>query len=109
MYQRRCARYPVHFRSTLSTPEIPEGTGTAIDLSIRGCRVQSFIPVLVGIRMKLSIDVPEPMTTIDVEQAVVRWVSGQEFGIEFASISPEQFERLTKIIQQLPSVPDRGL
>jgi len=59
--------------------------------------------------MKLSIDVPEPMTTIDVEQAVVRWVSGQEFGIEFASISPEQFERLTKIIQQLPSVPDRGL
>jgi len=58
--------------------------------------------------MKLSIDVPEPLTTIEVEQAIVRWVSSQEFGIEFASISPEQFERLTKIIQQLPSVPDRG-
>jgi hypothetical protein len=58
--------------------------------------------------MKLSIDVPKPMATIEVEQAVVRWVSGQEFGIEFASISPEQFERLTKIIQQLPPVPDRG-
>lgn len=108
MYQRRCARYHVHFRSTLSTPEIPEGTGTAVDLSIRGCRVQSFIPALAGIRMKLSIDVPEPMASIEVEQAVVRWVSGQEFGLEFASISPEQFERLTKIIQQLPSVPDRG-
>jgi hypothetical protein len=108
MYQRRCARFPVHFQSTLSTPEIPEGTGTAVDLSIRGCRVQSFIPVLVGIRMRLSIDVPESKVVIEVEQAVVRWVSGQEFGLEFASISPEQFERLTKIIQQLPTVSDRG-
>ena len=105
MYQRRCTRYPVHFRSTLS---IPEETGTAMGLSIRGSRVQSFIPVLVAIGMKLSIEVPKPMATIQVEQAVVRWGSDQEFGIEFASISREQFERLTKIIQQLPPVPDRG-
>ncbi len=108
MYQRRYARYAVHFRSALSTPEIPEGTGTAVDLSIRGCRVQSFIPVISGIRMKLSIDVPEPKTVIEIDQAVVRWVTGQEFGLEFASIAPEQFERLTKIIQQLPSAPSRS-
>jgi hypothetical protein len=108
MYQRRCARYAVHFRSTLSTPQIPESKGTAVDLSIRGCRVQSFVPVLTGIRMKLTIDVPDPKTTIEVDQAVVRWVAGQEFGVEFSSITPEQFERLTKVIQQLPSVPNRG-
>ncbi|MBI3357610.1 MAG: PilZ domain-containing protein [Nitrospirae bacterium] len=108
MYQRRCARYPVHFRSALSAPEIPEGTGTATDLSIRGCRVQSFIPVIVGLRIKLSIDIPEPKTVIEVDQAVVRWVAGQEFGLEFASISSEQFERLTKTIQQLPPLPTRS-
>ena len=108
MYQRRCARYPVHFQSTLSTPHIPEGSGTAMDLSIRGCRVQSLIPVIPNIRMKLSIDVPEPKAVIEIEQAVVRWVTGQEFGLEFASIAPEQFEQLTKTIQQLPSAPNRG-
>ena len=108
MYQRRCARYAVHFRSALSTPEIPEGTGTAVDLSIRGCRVRSFIPVITGIRMKRSIDVPEPKAVIEVDQAVVRWVAGQEFGLEFASISPEQFKRLTKTIQQLPPLPTRS-
>jgi len=108
MYQRRCARYPVHFQSTLSTPQIPEGTGMAVDLSIRGCRVQSFIPVVPNIRMKLSIDVSEPKAVIEIEQAVVRWVTGQEFGLEFASIAPEQFEQLTKTIQQLPSSPNRG-
>jgi hypothetical protein len=108
MYQRRCARYSVHFQSTLSTPQIPAGNGTAVDLSIRGCRVQSFIPVIRGIRMKLSIDVQEPKTVIEIDQAVVRWVTGQEFGLEFASITPEQFERLTKVIQQLPSIPNRG-
>lgn len=108
MYQRRCARYPVHFQSTLSVPKIPGGNGTAVDLSIKGCRVHSFIPVLAGIRMKLSIDVPDPKTSIEIDQAVVRWVAGQEFGVEFASITPEQFERLTKVIQQLPSAPNRS-
>lgn len=108
MYQRRCARYSVHFRSTMSTPQIPESSGTALDLSIRGCRVQSFVPVIPGIRMKLSILVPQPESAIEIDQAVVRWVVGQEFGLEFASITPEQFERLTKVIQQLPSIPNRG-
>jgi PilZ domain len=108
MYQRRCARYSVHFQSTLSAPQIPEGNGTALDLSIRGCRVQSFIPVIPGLRMKLSIVISEPDSVIEVDQAVVRWVTGQDFGLEFVSIPPEQFERLTKAIQQLPTVPSRG-
>ena len=107
MYQRRYVRYSVHFRSTLSSPEIPEGSGTAVDLSIRGCRVQSFIPVVPNIRMKLLIDIPEPKTVIEIDQAVVRWVSGQEFGLEFASVAPEQFELLTKAIQQFPPMANR--
>ncbi|MGQ0667572.1 MAG: PilZ domain-containing protein [Nitrospiraceae bacterium] len=108
MYQRRCVRYPVHFRSALSTPQIPDGTGTAVDLSIRGCHIQSFVPVLSGIRIKLSIDIPDQKTVIEIDQAVVRWVRGQEFGLEFATIAPDQFERLTKVIQQFPSVPNRS-
>lgn len=108
MYNRRCARYPVHFQSTLSTSQIPEGNGTAVELSIRGCRVQSFIPVIPGLRMKISIDIRKPDVVLEVDQAVVRWVSGEHFGLEFASITPEQFERLTAVIQQLPSNPNRG-
>ena len=108
MYNRRCARYPVHFQSTLSTAHLPEGNGTAVELSIRGCRVRSFIPVIPGLRMKISIDIRTPDVVIEVDQAVVRWVSGEHFGLEFASITPEQFERLTAVIQQLPAVPNRG-
>ncbi|MEY4529105.1 MAG: hypothetical protein RL768_2824 [Nitrospirota bacterium] len=108
MYNRRCARYPVHFQSTLSTAQLPEGNGTAVELSIRGCRVRSFIPVIPGLRMKISIDIRTPDVVIEVDQAVVRWVSGEHFGLEFASITPEQFERLTAVIQQLPAVPNRG-
>lgn len=108
MYNRRCARYPVHFQSTLSTAQLPEGNGTAVELSIRGCRVRSFIPVIPGLRMKISIDIRTPDVVIEVDQAVVRWVSGDHFGLEFASITPEQFERLTAVIQQLPAVPNRG-
>ncbi len=107
MYQRRCARYSVHFRSTLSTQQIPESSGTAKDLSIRGCRVESFIPVLPNMRVKLTIDIQDQAAAIEVEQAVVRWVSGNEFGLEFVTINPEHFTRLTQLIQQLPTVPDR--
>lgn len=108
MYKRRCARYAVHFQSTLSTTQIPEGSGTALDLSIRGCHIQSFIPVIPGILIKLSILAPETTTEIEIEQAVVRWTANQEFGLEFTSITPEQFERLTKLVQQLPAVPQRN-
>lgn len=108
MYNRRYARYPVHFQSTLSTSQIPEGNGTAVELSIRGCRVRSFIPVIPGLRMKVSIDIGKPDVVIEVDQAVVRWASGEHFGLEFASITPEQFERLTAVIQQLPSAPNRS-
>lgn len=108
MYQRRCARYSVHFQSTLSTTQLPKGNGTAVELSIRGCRVQSFIPVIPGLHMKISIDVQKPDAVIEIDQAVVRWVSGDQFGLEFSSITPEQFERLTTVIQQLPSVPNRN-
>ncbi|MDP3090885.1 MAG: PilZ domain-containing protein [Nitrospira sp.] len=107
MYKRRCARYPVHFQSTLSSTHLPEGNGTAVELSIRGCRVQSFIPVIPGLHMKVSIDVRKPDAVIEIDQAIVRWVSGEQFGLEFSSITPEQFERLTTVIQQLPSVPNR--
>jgi|APFre7841882590_1041340.scaffolds.fasta_scaffold168884_2 hypothetical protein len=108
MYQRRCARYSVHFQSTLSAAHLPEGNGTAVDLSIRGCRVRSFIPVIPGLRLKLSIVIPDPDTVIEIDQAVVRWVTGQDFGLEFATITPIQFEQLTKAIQQLPTMPGRG-
>jgi hypothetical protein len=107
LYQRRCARYPVHFRSTLSTQQIPESNGTAKDLSIRGCRIESFIPILPSMRVRLTIDIQDHDVRIEVEQAVVRWVSGNEFGVEFVTISPESFTRLTQLIQQLPTIPDR--
>ena len=79
-----------------------------MNLSIRGCHIQSFMPVIPGMRITLSIVAPNPETVIEVDQAVVRWAENQEFGLEFTSITPEQFERLTKLIQHLPSIPNRG-
>jgi hypothetical protein len=108
MYQRRCTRYTVHFQSTLSTPQIPDSSGTAVDLSVRGCRVQSFSPVIPGLRVKLSIVVSEPDTTIEIDQAVVRWTSGQEFGVEFATIAPDQFATLTTVLQHLSNTSSRS-
>jgi hypothetical protein len=108
MYKRRSARYAVHFQSTLSTAQVPESSGTALDLSIRGCHIQSFIPVIPGLLIKLSILASESEAVIEIDQAIVRWTANQEFGLEFTAITPEQFERLTKLVQQLPAVSHRS-
>lgn len=59
-------------------------------------------------RVKLTIDVPDRDSRIEVEQAVVRWVTANEFGLEFVTITPDNFTQLTQLIQQLPPLPDRG-
>lgn len=107
MYQRRYARYPVHFQSMLSSQQMPESKGTAVNLSIRGCGIQSYMSCIPGMRVRLSVEISESEAAIEIEQAVVRWASGQEFGVEFVTITPEHFERLTKLIEGFPQVPHR--
>ena len=104
---RRIAHYPVRFRGATHGADGIDGAGVTIDLSLRGCRIKSHTPVCGGIRLALTIKASETTAAIEVKQAFVRWVAGEEFGLTFESIAPDQLKRLELTIQHLPYVPDR--
>jgi len=67
------------------------GEGMLTDLSLAEGAVKGNEPVLVGMRVRLRIFVrggPEPLL---LDRAMVKWVKGLEFGVEF-----EQLQRASR-------------
>lgn len=77
-----------------------EGEATLLDLSTSGCKASSAIALHKGMLLKLSLFLPDHRWPLRVEEAIVRWVEGQSFGLEFTSIRLAQRERLRALIMK---------
>ena len=93
MEQRRERRVlvkdPVWFEGKLGT-----GRGTTFNLSSGGCAVASATPVDLQATMKLYLHIPSEKTPLQVDRARVTWRAGNDFGLEFLALSPQEQERL---------------
>jgi hypothetical protein len=69
-----------------------------VDMSHRGWRAQGRHPVAKGIVMTVEILGSDPAQRITIEEALVRWTDGFEFGIEVTRISPESATRLSEYL-----------
>jgi hypothetical protein len=99
--RRATPRFRVQFRSTLSASTKLEGTGVMLDLSTRGCRIESPVTVEPGVSLKLSIYVPDLDWPLMIDAASVQWVSGQIFGLAFFRIRDAEHTRLEQVIRDL--------
>jgi hypothetical protein len=77
-----------------------EGEGRALDISTSGCRASSSVALQVGGVLRLSLFLPDHNWPLRVDEAIVRWVNGQQFGLEFTSIRLAQRERLRALVMQ---------
>jgi PilZ domain len=77
-----------------------EGEAKILDVSTNGCSVESSIDVTVGMILKLSLFLPDFKWPLRVDQAIVRWVDGNQFGLEFTNIRLAQRERLRGLIMK---------
>jgi hypothetical protein len=77
-----------------------EGEATLLDISTHGCRASSVIELKVGLVLKLSLFLSDYQWPLRIDQATVRWVNGQRFGLEFTEIRPAQRERLRGLIMK---------
>lgn len=75
-----------------------EGEATLLDVSANGCRARSSVDLTVGMSLKLSLFLADHRWPLQVDEAIVRWVDGAFFGLEFTSIRPAQRERLRDLI-----------
>ena len=104
MELRQSPRFPVQFPVSFSGDKIV-WHGTMSDLSAGGCKVVSDPFILEGSKVILRAHLPSQASPVQVEVAKVRWSRGQEFGLEFLYMKPEERERLTHFIETLETQP----
>jgi len=105
MDYRQHPRFPVQFRSSFSSANIVSGEGHLEDLSIRGCRVFTPSDVKAGTTLRLRIDVPRDEPPIHVSQAIVRWCRDRKLGLEFTTLTPDEWARLQHVVKELELQP----
>jgi hypothetical protein len=77
-----------------------EGEATVLDVATNGCSAESSVEVKIGMILKLSLFLPDFNWPLRVDQAIVRWIDGKQFGLEFSSIRLAQRERMRNLIMK---------
>ena len=97
--ERRGRRLRLECRLFFFGEEDFEGEGLIVDLSTRGCQARSLIPVQVGMRLRLALFIRDQPWPVRIEGAVVRWVLGNTFGLEFIGIRSAPRERIRCLLR----------
>jgi hypothetical protein len=92
---REYLRVPIIFPLTFSGEQL-HGEGTVLNLSIRGCAMESDARPGSGSILNLTLQPEEYRPPIKIDLAVVRSGLGKRFGLEFLQVHPGDEERLRR-------------
>jgi PilZ domain len=95
-------RFPVYCAVTYRAGQV-QSQGTVWNFSLSGWKLSGDVPLQVGQTCSLTVNLPCE-ERIDVAAAVVRWVRGQEFGLETLSIERQTHSRMEQVINRLVEV-----
>ena len=93
--KREYLRVPVTFPVTFSGEQL-HGEGTVINLSIRGCAMESTSRPRSGSILNLTLQPQEYRPPIRIDRAIVRSGMGKRFGLEFLQVHAADEERLRR-------------
>ena len=94
-YRRFSVCCPVTYHAGLR-----ESHGIVWNLSVNGLRLSGDVPLRVGQTCPVTINLPNQETLV-VATAIVRWVRGQEYGLETLAVDKETQSQVEHIIQHL--------
>lgn len=101
MVLRQHPRYHTSFSGTLVYQNHPHTITQALDLSRKGCRLESSVQVVAGTRVDLLLYLGDETVPILIQRATIRWAGSHGIGIEFPSLTSPHRERLDGTLQQL--------
>jgi PilZ domain len=101
LQDRRGRRIPLSCRLFFFGDDDFEGEAKVLEVSTNGCSAESSVDVKVGMLLNLSLFLPDFKWPLRVDQAIVRWTEGKQFGLEFTSIRLAQRERLRNLIMKV--------
>jgi len=93
-------RFTTQFRSTFSGQR-QEGQGRTLDISAGGCKIESEMKVERGAKFECRLHVPGLDWPLRIDEATVRWVDSNTFGIGFTRISPDELRKLQTVLKKL--------
>lgn len=75
--------------------------GMLFNLSMGVGRSKAEPPVQYGTHLTLRVHVPSLRQPIQVDRAEVTWTAGEDFGVQFVELGPEERARLSRVIEDL--------
>ena len=100
-------RFPVYCAVTYHAGPV-QGHGTIWNFSLSGWKLSGDVPLQVGQTCSLTVNLPIDERIV-VAAAVVRWVRGQEFGLETLSIEKQTHNRMEHVIKRLVEVSTESI
>ncbi|HEX6825121.1 MAG TPA: PilZ domain-containing protein, partial [Nitrospiraceae bacterium] len=85
-------RFPVHGSVTYNAGPF-KGHGTVWNLSLSGWKLSGDLPLEVGQMCSLTVNLPNEERIV-VAAAIVRWVRGQEYGLETLAVEKQTHGRM---------------
>ncbi|HET9961260.1 MAG TPA: PilZ domain-containing protein [Nitrospiraceae bacterium] len=96
---RKSRRITVECRLFFFGEDDFEGEAEVLDLSFTGCMAKSDTMVAPGLQVKVSIFLPDGHEwPVRVDEAIVRWARGGEFGLQFIKLRPPQLQRIQQYL-----------
>ena len=92
-------RFPVHCSVTYNAGPF-QGQGTVWNLSLSGWKLSGDLPLQVGQMCSLTVNLPNEESIV-VTAAIVRWVRGQEYGLETLAVEKQTHSRMERVINRL--------
>jgi hypothetical protein len=97
-YSRTYHRFPLHYPVVFGgAPFVGEGILT--NLSLKGCSVLCDREVLRGSDVRVSVLLPDQRTSLSIELGTIKWVQGEQFGVEFLRVPLEARQRLNSMLR----------
>ena len=97
-YSRAYHRFPLHYPVIFGgAPFVGEGILT--NLSLMGCSVLCDREALCGSEVRVSVLFPNQATALSIDLGTIKWVQGEQFGVEFLRLPLEARQRLNSALR----------
>ena len=77
------------------------GAGVVYDLSLRGMRLSTEVPIKPGDHVSVLIRLPRQVAPAEIAVATVCWTKDQSYGLAFQRVSPASHGRLQRYLTVL--------
>ena len=96
----RLSEFPMQILMGYLSQKSP-GQGIVLELSRVGCRIRGNEPVVAGETLSVQFFLPNSPKPLLIEQAVVKWAKGWEFGLAFKRLQPQEADQLQHLLDEL--------